>query len=84
MHERRDFGVNGDDNEMERIIQRIVDMPYGVKACVTMDVNGDYNVYINAHYNREQQEKAVRHELGHILGNDFYNGKPLQEIEDVV
>lgn len=67
---------------MERIIERLVDdMPIGVKACVTLDSNGDYNVYVNAKYNKEQRECAVLHEIGHILGNDFFNGRPFEEIE---
>ena len=66
---------------MERYITRIVDMPVGVKACVNQDAEGDYNIYVNAHYNKEQQERAVLHEIGHIITDDFHNIKSIEEVE---
>lgn len=68
---------------MEKIIERVVDMPVGVKACVVEDADGDYNVYVNARYDKVQRECAALHELRHVICNDFHSGLPLELIEDL-
>lgn len=68
---------------MGEMIVRVVDLPsYRVGATVVEDENGDYNVYINARYGHNGQEKALRHELEHIRQDDFHNGKPIEICEE--
>lgn len=45
--------------------------------------DGTYSIYINANLNPERQRKAFFHELKHIENDDLYNGKPIEEIEDI-
>ena len=55
---------------------------YGdVEGCVTMDENCFYSIYINSNLSVEKQRKVLEHELRHIINNDFYNNKPITDIE---
>ena len=45
--------------------------------------DGSFSVYINANLSQERKKKALKHELDHIENDDFYNGKPITEIEDI-
>lgn len=70
----------------ENCIVRIVDFPRnvgGVNGMVLLDESGFYNIYLNARASWFQQRKALRHELDHIENDDFFNGKPIDEIEDI-
>ena len=46
-----------------------------------MDENCFYSIYINSNLSPEKQRKVLNHELRHILNNDFYNNKPIYDIE---
>ena len=49
---------------------------------VTPDENDDgYNIYINSRLSEDQKRKALKHEVDHIENDDFYNDKPIEEIE---
>jgi len=70
----------------ENCIVRVVDFPRdvgGVNGMVLLDESGFYNIYLNARASWFQQRKALRHELDHIENDDFFNGKPIDEIEDI-
>lgn len=61
---------------------REVPLPYEVKGMVTPDENDDgYNIYINSRLSEDQKRKALKHEVDHIENDDFYNDKPIEEIE---
>lgn len=60
---------------------RQLDLPYTVKAMVSMGEDGFYNVYVNSRLSIEEQYKAAEHELRHIARDDFYNGKDIRSIE---
>lgn len=63
---------------------RVIPFPVGrVGGMVTPNDDGTYSVYINANLDRERQMEAYRHELKHIANGDFYNGKPIEEIENI-
>lgn len=67
---------------MGEVTVRVVDMGYGVDGCVCKDADGDYSVYINARLGSDKQREALEHELKHIENNDFYNGLPIQFVEE--
>lgn len=48
-------------------------LPLTIKAFTVPDIDGDYDVIINADLNDEAKERAFRHELSHIHNNDFEN-----------
>lgn len=52
-----------------------------VEGCVTMDENCFYSIYINSNLPPDRQRKVLKHELNHILNNDFYNELPINVIE---
>lgn len=63
---------------------RVIPFPvYSIGGAVTPNDDGSFSVYINANLSLERQRKALKHELDHIENDDFYNGKPITEIEDI-
>lgn len=44
-----------------------------------------YSIYLDARLlsNMEKAKKVFDHERKHIENNDFWNGKPIDEIEDI-
>ena len=60
---------------------RIKQMPVTVGAIVSVDPDGDYNAYVNASLSREEQLKALAHELIHAGREDLYNDAPIEEVE---
>lgn len=66
---------------MGEVTVRVVDMEYGVDGCVFRDADGNYSVYINARNSYEVQQETLKHELKHILDDDFDNGLPIQLVE---
>ena len=49
----------------------IMDNPYGIKGSTNPNKDGSYTIIINAHLSFEDQKKAYKHELEHILNGDF-------------
>ena len=45
--------------------------------------DGTFSIYINSRLSRERQIRALRHELRHIINGDFYNEKPIEQIEKI-
>jgi Zn-dependent peptidase ImmA (M78 family) len=63
---------------------RLIPFPvYNVGGMVTPNPDGSFSVYINSNLSQERQKQALEHELDHIRNNDFYNGKPIQEVEAI-
>lgn len=63
---------------------RLIPFPvYSVGGMVMPNPDGSFSVYINSNLSQERQKQALDHELEHILNNDFYNGVPIHEIEEV-
>lgn len=61
---------------------RLVPFPPGViDGCVTPNDDGTFSVYLDANVSREQQLKALGHELNHIERDHFYVDKPVDVIE---
>ena len=56
---------------------------YRVGGMVMPNDDGSFSVYINANLSQERKKKALDHELDHIENYDFYNRKPITEIEDI-
>lgn len=49
----------------------IRDNPFGVRGSVHKNEDGSYTIFIDAHLNREQQQKVYKHEVRHIRSGDF-------------
>lgn len=70
--------------ENDHYFVRVIPFPVdSVGGMVTPNDDGTFMVYINANLSRERQMKALRHELKHIANGDFYNGRSIEEIEDI-
>lgn len=54
-----------------------------IGGAVTPNDDGTYTVYINSNASPAKQAEAMAHELGHIFNGDFYNGKPIEEVEKI-
>ena len=60
---------------------RFIPLPTTLKGITVEDSSGFYNIYINDSLSYEEQQKAIRHELSHVTGNDFNVQKPLYMVE---
>ena len=45
--------------------------------------DGTFSVYINERVDDVRKRRAYKHEIEHIENNDFYNEKPIEEIENI-
>ena len=57
-------------------------MPPKIYAFITPNDDGTFSIYLDPRRSYLQRKCDLDHELNHILNNDFYNGLPLQQIED--
>lgn len=63
---------------------KAIDLPTKIKGfCVCVcEPDGDYfTAVINPRLNQEQQIEAYMHEKAHVVNDDFYKEKGVQEIE---
>lgn len=60
---------------------RMVVLPGSIRGAVRLSEDGFANIYINDLLSPEEKRKAFDHEKRHIENNDFYNDKPINEIE---
>lgn len=60
---------------------RMVVLPGDIHGAVRLSDDGFANIYINDLLSPEEKRKAFDHEKRHIENNDFYNDKPINEIE---
>ena len=61
-------------------------VPFPVWTCggfVMPNDDGTYSVYINSLLSEDMQQKALRHELKHIADGDFWNERPIEQIERI-
>ena len=66
---------------MENIIIRKIKLPYDVKGFTVLDNDNDYNVYLNALYNFEMNQTALKHEIEHIQDEDFHSLEDVFKLE---
>jgi hypothetical protein len=72
---------------LERLIEgvdyfvRYIRLPPKAWAFVTPNNDGTFSVYLDPRRSKWQQKCDFDHEIQHILCDDFYNGKPIQEVE---
>lgn len=54
-------------------------------GCVLPNDDGTFSILMDERLLSAERKakKTYKHEEKHILGDDFYNGKPIQEIEDI-
>ena len=67
---------------MGDIFCRVIELPHTVNAVISIDNDGNFNIYVNAHLSIEAQREAFDHEKRHILKDHFYSHKPIEECED--
>lgn len=62
---------------------RLVKLPGTVRAATRLSKDGtDFpNVYINDQLSPPAREKALQHELEHLMNEDFYNFRSIQDVE---
>ena len=60
---------------------RMVNLPGDIHGAVRLSDDGFANIYINDALSPQAKRKAFAHEKKHIDNGDFYNGKPIQDIE---
>lgn len=63
------------------IFVRLYTLPPGINGLTILDSDGNYNVYINSQLPQHKHAEVYRHELKHIQNNDFYNTKPIRDVE---
>ena len=65
----------------EEYAVRFIELPHKVRGMTVRDEDGFYNIYINSLLSAEMQLEAYRHEMAHLFGDDFSNGKPIDMCE---
>lgn len=64
---------------------RVVPFPVGVKphGMVMPNDDGTFSIYLDARVTHERRKRSCDHEVEHIAENDFYNGKSIEEVEQL-
>ena len=57
---------------------KVIDMPVGLRANVVENDDGSYTIFVNAKLSDEMQKEKYKHEINHIVRNDFYNSNASQ------
>ena len=54
-------------------------------GCVILNDDGTYSILMDERllFNSQKAKKTYRHEVNHILMDDFYNGRPIRDIENI-
>ena len=55
----------------DNIFIRVIDLPVRINAMITVDEDGNYNIYINERLSYDEKRKALKHELAHARLNHF-------------
>lgn len=61
----------------------VTDLPTTVKAFTMENEDGTYVICVNAKLTREQQMLSYRHELSHIINNDFESEENADDLESL-
>ena len=68
---------------MNDVIVRVIDFPStDVKGIIKEDAEGNYNVYLNARYNDEQQLMTWLHETAHADLGHLHADIPVRQMEE--
>lgn len=67
-------------NDGEYIV-RMVNFPGDIHGAVRLSEDGFANIYINDQLSPMAKKEAYLHEAMHIKNDDFYNDRPISEIE---
>ena len=62
---------------MNCVIIRMVDVPLPFKGSVVRDVEGDYNMYLNARLSEDERVRTYWHEVEHIRLGHFDSDLPV-------
>ena len=65
------------------VIVRYINLPVSVRGIITVDEEGNYNVYINAKLSSDRQRIALEHELTHVNRGDFDSFDDIENIENL-
>lgn len=60
-----------------------MEMPPRIWAFVHPNDDGTFDIFLDPRRDNEQQLDDYEHELWHIIRDDFYNGRPIQEVESL-
>ena len=60
---------------------RMINLPGDIYGAVRLSGDDFANIYINDQLSPMGKRRAFRHEMRHIENNDFFNDRPIQEIE---
>lgn len=58
-------------------------LPYKVKATSTENADGGYTVFVNKNLSYELQYQGIKHEIWHIVHDDFNSKHDIEDIESV-
>lgn len=64
-------------------VVREIELPPSVKGIVTPNPDSTFSIYLNMRLTPEQKSAALKHEIDHILNDDFYSSKAIEEIESL-
>lgn len=56
-------------------------LPKGIYSFVTPNNDGTFGIYLDPRRTHEQQLEDCSHEIDHIVNDDFYNDRPIEEVE---
>lgn len=62
---------------------RMVNLPGPVSAATRLSQDGYPNIYINDQLSPMGKLRAFDHEIHHLENDDFYNDRPIEEVEDL-
>lgn len=57
--------------------------PYSIRGLVTTNEDGTYSIFLNKRYPLSVLKKTFLHEVRHIENEDFYNGLPIDQVENL-
>lgn len=60
---------------------RYQQLPPKIWAFVTPNNDGTFTIVLDPRRSYSQQKCDLDHEIRHIIRDDFYNGRPIHEIE---
>lgn len=58
-------------------------LPRKVRGFVTVNEDSTYTIVINSLLPESQRKATFDHEVDHIENEDFYNGVPIQKVENL-
>ena len=61
----------------------MVKLPATIHGAVRVDKDGFPSIYINDDLSPKAKKAAFRHEMRHIINDDLYNSKTIQEVEGI-